>query len=156
MYCTKCGEKLIETTEPKKHKEKMKTVDKIALAIVILLIASFLFMFFGPAIFPYGLKRGLVREATNEDVEIDCVPNYENNILEIIITPNKDIKELKLDIYYETKEGDRFPGFYETVGSVKEGIQVKEQIPLSEALLKTFFENKIIVKVKEGYVPYLQ
>ena len=134
MYCTKCGEKLIETTEPKKHKEKMKTVDKIALAIVILLIASFLFMFFGPAIFPYGLKRGLVREATNEDVEIDCVPNYENNILEIIITPNKDIKELKLDIYYETKEG----------------------IPLSEALLKTFFENKIIVKVKEGYVPYLQ
>ena len=151
-YCSKCGKK-----QKLNNDDKMTLGTKIVLAIGIApIVIMILLVFVLPLLFPHGIARGFVREATNKDIEIDYVPDYANNILEIIITPNKDIKELKIKIYYEKENGDLVFGFPETVGNVKEGIQVKEQIPLTEAILAVLFENKIIIEVEEGYVPYLQ
>ena len=151
-YCSKCGKK-----QKLNNDDKMTLGTKIVLAIGIApIVIMILLVFVLPLLFPHGIARGFVREATNEDIEIDYELNLSSLAFEIVITPNKDIKELEIYICFENKDGHRVYSHTETVGTVKQGIQVREQFQVTELTASNMFNCKVSVLVTEGYVPYLQ
>lgn len=153
-FCLYCGEKLNVNINEKKQN---KTLKIIAITLILSVLLFFIAAVLDPLLFPYGIKRGLVRKANDEDIEIDYEPDLSSLTFDLVITPNKDIKELEIYIFFEDQNGQRFYTEIETVSSVKAGTQVREQFKIAEkSVLKILEGGKITVKVKNGYVPYLQ
>ena len=105
----------------------------------------------------YDEPQLFTRDARNSDIEIQYETNLSALAIDIVIMPNVDIEKLELKIQHYDKNGNMLLTQYKEIGNVKEGVQVKTQIKLTDFSLTDFFKVETTsITVNDGTVSYFQ
>lgn len=95
------------------------------------------------------------REATNADIIVDGDLDLGNLGAKYILNPKVDIEGLTIKISLLDKNYNEIESFTKYIGNVKEGVQVKVSLSLTEMSLSTIFKVKYeSIKVVDGRVSY--
>ena len=97
----------------------------------------------------------LKRDATVNDIEISENIDLQELSYTLYITAKSDIKNLELTLNFYDKNNDLLKSKTITLGDLKEGEQVKRNIPITD-FPNIFKLDKVSITVSNGTVSYLQ
>lgn len=160
LFCSKCGEKITEE-QPGEAKKKTDKTGCGCLAVLFIAIVAFLMfaLTFNTADNGGGdsglLNKMISRDATNKDVIVTREMNLSALGVDLVITPNTDIKNLRLEMTFYDTEGKVLDVQTVVVGNVKEGVQVRKAISVANiSLLDIGRIDMVSINVVGGTVYY--
>ena len=160
LFCSKCGEKITEE-QPGEAKKKTDKTGCGCLAVFFIAIVAFLMfaLTFNTADNGGGdsglLNKMISRDATNKDVIVTREMNLSALGVDLVITPNTDIKNLILEMTFYDTEGKVLDVQTVVVGNVKEGVQVRKAISVANiSLLDIGRIDMVSINVVGGTVYY--
>jgi len=163
LFCSQCGEKITKEQpgEGEKEKKKDKTGCGCLTVLFIAIVAFLAFAFtFNTADNGGGdsglLNKMISRDATNNDIIVTQEMNLSALGVDLVITPNTDIKNLRLEMTFYDNEGNVLDVQTVVVGNVKEGVQVRKAISVADiSLLDIVRIGMVSINVVGGTVYYL-
>lgn len=169
LFCSKCG----ANTAGNEEQDEKEPTTKGCGCYIALLAVFFAVIFIFVLVKYSGEKNGhassnsnggagviqelISRDANNNDIEIMDALNMSALGVDLVITPNTDIKDLKIKITHYDKTGKILQTQTVTLGNVKEGVQIKKTISIVDLGLIDLFRIKTtLVEVVGGTVSYLR
>lgn len=160
LFCSKCG---TSTAEKEEQHEKEPTTKGCGcyialLAVIFAVILIFVLVKYSGENGKGGGIKGLIsRNANNNDIEIVEALNMSALGVDLVITPNTDIKNLIIKITHYDKTGNILQTQMVTLGNVKEGVQIKKTISITDLSLNDLFRiEKTSIEVVGGTVSYMR
>ena len=154
IYCSKCGQKVIESKIEKKSdlskKQNKIKLSKIQITIIGIFVFVFSIIMTYNHFFPNGIKSTLFRDAQNSDIKVEY--HNDNYSLDLIITAQKNIKDLEITIIILDEHDNQIKEFSKYIGDLKKGEIYRKSFSTFEFSGLLRWKPKPVVDVNKGRV----